>query len=121
MANVMGALEPSTSREATLDRRLHDLGWGLLFILTGAVSLVPAEQVPEGTWLLGVAGILLGVNALRLLSHIRVSGFSLILGLLALAAGLSRMLGVDLPLLAICLLAIGVSLVVKPWVTSSAH
>jgi hypothetical protein len=44
------------------DRRLNDIGWGLLFMLTGMIWLLPAERVPEGAWLLGVAAILLGVN-----------------------------------------------------------
>ena len=31
-------------------------------MLTGLIWLVPAERVPEGAWLLGVAAILLGVD-----------------------------------------------------------
>ena len=64
-----------------LDRRLHDVGWGLLLMLTGMIWLVPAERVPEGAWLLGVAAILIGVNVVRDVKHITVSGFSLVLGL----------------------------------------
>lgn len=101
-------------RDARLDRRLHDVGWGLLLILTGAVSLVPGARVPEGAWLLGVAAILLGVNAVRYARRIPVSGFTVLLGLFALAAGGSRAVGVDLPLLAICLVVIGASLVLRP-------
>jgi len=108
------------SRRATLDRRLHDIGWGLLLMLTSAVSFLPG-RIPEGTWLIGVAAILLGLNVVRYASHIRVSGFSLALGLFALAAGLGRSFGVDLPLLAICLMVIGASLVFKPWITTPAH
>jgi hypothetical protein len=69
--------------------------------------LVPAERVPEGAILLGVAAILLGVNVVRHLKHVTVSGFSLVLGLAALLAAFSRIWRTDLPGLAICLLVIG--------------
>lgn len=99
---------------AELDRRLHDIGWGLLFMLTGVIWVVPAASVPPGAWLFGVAAILLGVNVVRYLQHIPVSGFSFVLGALALIAALSQALGTELPLLAICLLIIGASLVFRP-------
>lgn len=105
--------------DVRLDRRLHDVGWGLLLILTGAVSLVPANRVPEGAWLLGVATILLGLNAVRYARHIAVSGFTVLLGFFALAAGVSRAAGVDLPLLAICLVVIGASLILRPVISSA--
>jgi hypothetical protein len=73
--------------------------------------LVPAENVPEGAWLLGVAAILLGVNIIRYVKHITVSGFSLVLGFAARVAAFSRVWRTDLPVLAICLLVIGASLV----------
>ena len=111
---------PVTANSGQLDRRLHDIGWGLLLMLTGTIWLVPAERVPEGAWLLGVAAILLGVNVVRYLKHITVSGFSIVLGLAALLAALSRIWRTDLPVLAICFLVIGGSLVVKPLLTKTA-
>lgn len=102
---------------AFLDRRLSDIGWGLLFVLTGLIWMVPSEQVPQGTWLFGVAAILIGINVVRYLKHIGISGFSLVLGGIALTAAFGQLWRVDLPLLAICLLIIGVSLVAKPLLT----
>jgi hypothetical protein len=102
-----------------LDRRLHDIGWGLLLMLTGMIWLVPAERVPEGAWLLGVAAILLGVNVVRYVNHIAVSGFSLVLGFAALLAAFSRIWRTDLPVLAICLVVIGATLVAKPLLTKT--
>lgn len=103
-----------------LDRRLSDVGWGLLFKLTGLIWMVPSERVPHGTWLVGVAAILIGVNVVRYLKHVDISWFSLVLGGLALIAALGQVWRVDLPLLAICLLIIGASLVAKPWLTRTA-
>ena len=110
---------PVNATNGPLDRRLHDIGWGLLLMLTGMIWLVPAERVPEGAWLLGVAAILLGVNVVRYLKHITVSGFSLVLGFAALLAAFSRIWRTDVPVLAICLLIIGASLVAKPLLTKT--
>ena len=35
-------------------RRLRKSPWGLLLMLTGLAWIVPEQQVPDGTWLLGV-------------------------------------------------------------------
>ena len=110
---------PVTATNTLLDRRLHDVGWGLLLMLTGMIWLVPADRVPEGAWLLGVAAILLGINVVRYLKHIAVSGFTLVLGVAALLAAFSRIWRTDLPVLAICLLIIGASLVAKPLLTKT--
>lgn len=104
-----------------LDHRLHDMAWGLLLVLTGVVFLVPERRVPEGAWLLGVAGILIGLNAFRFARGVPISGFSMMLGVLALAAGGGRVLGIDLPLLALCLVIIGASIVLRPLMSRSAH
>jgi hypothetical protein len=106
--------------EAQLDRRLNDIGWGLLLMLTGAIWLLPAETVPSGTWLFGVAVILLGVNAARYVKHIAVSGFSVALGVAALIAAVSQVWRTDPPLVAIFLLVIGASLVAKPLLSRTA-
>ena len=106
--------------EAQLDHRLSDIGWGLLFVLTGVIWMAPAPQVPEGAWLFGVAAILIGVNVVRYLKHIAISAFSLVLGVLALLAAVGQFWSVDLPLLAICLVVIGASLVLKPLITRAA-
>lgn len=100
-----------------LDRRLNDIGWGLLFMLTGVIWMVPPEQVPQGAWLFGVAAVLIGVNVVRYVKHIRMSGFSLLLGLIAILAALGQIWRADLPLVAICLFLIGASLVTKPLLT----
>lgn len=108
-------------RRPGLDRELQDVAWGLLLTLTGVIWLVPADRVPEGAWLLGVAAVLLGVNVVRYFSHIAVNGFSLALGLMALLAALGRLWRTDLPLLAICFIIIGLSLLMKPFCSTSVE
>lgn len=111
--------EPIT-REAQLDRRLNDVGWGLILMLTGALWLLPAAAVPSGTWLFGVAVILIGINAARYAKHIAVNGFSVTVGVAAFIAAVSQMWRTDPPLVAIFLLLIGASLVAKPFLARTA-
>lgn len=112
--------DPAVARRTQLDRLLSDVSWGLLLIVTGVVWLVPRDQVPEGAWLLGVAAILLGANVVRALARIRVNGFSLVLGVVALAAALTRLWRQDVPVVAICLLVVGAGLVLKPLLTKAS-
>lgn len=108
------AFVDSTGELARMDRYLHDLAWGLLLTLTGVIWLFPDSKVPPGTWLFGVAAILIGVNLVRRLNHIRVSALSMILGVIALIAALGEAWRTDLHLLPVCLIIIGLSLVAKP-------
>jgi hypothetical protein len=100
-----------------LDHRLSDIGWGLLMMLTGVIWLLPSADVPAGTWLVGVAVILLGINLVRYVKHVAINRFSLALGLTACVAAVSQTWRTDPPLVAIFLLVIGASLVVKPMLT----
>ena len=93
-------------------------GSGSLIRVAGWAWLERLARVGRA-WLLGVAAILLGVNVVRYVKHITVSGFSLVLGLAALLAAFSRIWRTDLPVLAICLLLIGASLVAKPLLTKT--
>jgi hypothetical protein len=97
-----------------LDRRLHDVGWGLLLAMTGVMWILPPGWVPEGAWLLGAATILLGLNVVRYFTQVPISGFTIGLGFAALLAFMARFWRPDLPLLAICLIVIGVSIILKP-------
>ena len=89
--------------------------WGRM----AAIWLVPVERVPEGAALLGVAAILLGVNVIRYLNRIAVSGCSFVLGVAALLAAFSRIWRTELLALAIGLLIISASLVAEPPLTKT--
>lgn len=106
------------SDERSPSVRLDEIGWGIFLIMIGTIWLVPS--VPQGTWLIGTGILLLALNVIRYATERHVRGFSATLGVLALAAGLSELLGIRLPLFAICLVVIGAWMVVKPFVSQEA-
>ncbi len=92
---------------------MEAIGWGLLLILTGGTWLAPKGTIPEGTWLIGVGLILLGINAARYLNKIPINGFTTTLGVLAFVLGGIELAGsilrvaFDLPITAIALIVFG--------------
>ncbi len=101
------------TQKSALNRRLEAIGWGLFLIMIGAIWLVPDGQVPQGTWLIGAGLIMLGINWVRHHNGIKMSGLTIILGILALFAGLSGLFGVK-PIVAILFILIGASIILKP-------
>lgn len=96
-------------------KRIDATTWGLLLLMTGILLLLPSETIPEGAWLILAGGILLAASAVRVLMHLRVSAIILALALLAVAAGASTIAGIDLPLLAIFLVLLGASIMLRSW------
>ena len=92
--------------------RLDQVGWGIFLVMIGVIWLVPG--VPEGTWLIGTGVLLLLLNAIRNRVGIPWSGVSVVLGVLALLAGVGQLTGVKLPLFPICLVIVGLSLILRP-------
>ena len=88
-----------------------EIGWVIFLMTIGTIWLVPS--LPQGTWLIGTGVLLLVLNAIRCGSRAEWSDFSTVLGLLALAAGLSELMGIKLPLFAICLVVIGASMLLN--------
>jgi cytosine/uracil/thiamine/allantoin permease len=102
--------------QRAVSKRFDELAWALFLILIGAIWLLPAETVPEGTWLVGAGLILLGMSAARALKGIKVSGFAIALGILAIVAGLGHLVGVKVPVFAILFILIGASIILRPLV-----
>ena len=100
--------------KSALNKRLEAIGWASFLIMIGGIALVPDKWVPEGTWLIGAGLIMLGLNGARHLNGIKMSGFTIFLGILALISGISDLLGVDLPLLPILLILVGASTILRP-------
>ena len=102
------------TEEQVLNKRLKTIGWALFLIMIAGIALVPDERIPKGTWPIGVGLIMLGLNAARYLNGIKMSGFTIVLGILALGSGLGDFLGVDLPLFPILLILIGANIILRP-------
>ena len=101
--------------KAALNKRLEGMGWGLFLIMLGGFALVPHDLVPKGLWSIGVGVIMLGLNAARYLYHIKMSGFTTVLGIIALISGVLELLGRNNLGGAILLIILGAYLLVKPW------
>ena len=57
---------------------------------------------------------MLGINFIRFFNGIKMSGFTLILGAVALIAGLGGVFAVKLPFFAVLFILIGASIILKP-------
>ena len=108
-------LSPQTLEKQKLNKRLESIGWGLFLIMLGGINFIPDNRVPEGLWSIGVGIILLGLNLARYMYGIRISGFTTVLGVLALLTGIGDMVGLDLPVFPILLILLGANLILKPW------
>ncbi len=102
------------TEQQDLNKRLETIGWAAFLIMIGGIGLVPPQQVPEGVWLIGVGLIMLGLNAARYWYRIKMSAFTIGLGILALLVGTSDLLGGELPVLPILLILIGANMLLKP-------
>ncbi len=105
------SLADGTAKRAALERRFEALGWGVLLMAVGTIWLLP--DVPHGSWLIAAGVIMLGLNAIRSFNGLRASGFSLVVGMLALIAGLGEFFGVAMPLFPIALIVIGAGSLLK--------
>jgi hypothetical protein len=109
--NESGVADRSGDRRQ--GKRFDEIALALVLIMTGGLWLAPKAMFPEGTWLIGVGLILLGLNAVRRIAGLKTSGFGIIVGLIASAAGIGRIIGQDLPLVPILLIILGLGLVLK--------
>jgi hypothetical protein len=98
----------------TSNRNLDTIAWGAFFIWWGITEL--PGSLPEGVGAIGVGLILLGLNILRSMRGVPTSGFTTILGILALVwgglelAGAVLSLPFELPVFAILLITLGLLL-----------
>ena len=93
----------------TVASRIEAIGWGLLLLMTGALLLIPG--LPDGTWLVGLGLLLLGLNAARIYLGLRPDRFGVILGTGAIVAGLAIMAGIDVPVFALMLILCGLAII----------
>lgn len=103
----------TNASEHILNIRLEEIGWALFLIMIGALWLMPTEIVPSHAWLIGAGVIMLGVNFARFVAGIKMSGFTVFLGIIALVAGFAGFFAVDLPIFAAIFIVLGFSLLMR--------
>ena len=99
----------ATTRAAISDR-VDTIGWGLLFVAIGAVSLMPA--MPDGAWLIAAGIVLLGASAVRAWMGLGAYGTTIIVGVVALSAGIFTVAGLTTEVGPLVLIVLGLALVV---------
>lgn len=112
--------QPSVDQEAQkseLSRKLDAIGWGLFFLMLGAIWLFPEKWIPEDKWVMaaaiGVGVILIVMNVARYLWAVKPSVGAIVLGALALVWGVAGFYGTDLPFFPILFVLIGVGIIVS--------
>jgi hypothetical protein len=101
-------------------QKCSHLNPSILFFYFFALAGEKFGLVPQGTWLIGTGLIMLGLNGVRYFNGIKMHGFTLVLGLLTLLAGLGDLFHLKLPLFAIFVIFIGVSIILKPLLAKSS-
>ena len=98
----------------TLNKRLEAMAWGILLIMLGCFMFVPNEIIRGGWWSICVGLLLLGLNGARYFYGLRMSGFTIFLGVASILGGIVDILGwadIDGPLF---LIVLGSYLLLKP-------
>ena len=108
--------EQEEELQAKIDqnKRLESIGWGFFLVMMGGSVIIPDETAPEGLWTIGVGLIMLGLNAARYYYGIRMSGFTTVLGLIAVTVGTMELLGFDMLGIPFLLIIMGAYLLLKP-------
>ena len=88
----MGKLMDPQKHE--LEDRLDSVGWGLLFLLFGALAL--PNGTAEYASVAAVGAAMLGLNLLRIVLDVPVRWFSIILGTVMAVAGSGALIGVKM-------------------------
>ncbi len=107
-------------KKFALNARLESVAWALFLIMIGFFWLYPEGTFPKDAWLLGTGIILLGLNAVRTMYDIHISSFSVILGIIALVAGLDDYLGFEIPIVPILIIIFGVSILIGPSIVKNS-
>ena len=67
--------------------------------------------MPDGTWLVGLGLLMLGLNATRLYVGLPLDRFGVIIGAGAVLAGLGAIAGMEVPVVALGLIACGLAVI----------
>jgi hypothetical protein len=106
---------PADPEKAQLNKRMEAIAWGLFLIMLGGRFLVPGETIPQGVWSIGVGLIMLGLNLARYLNQIKMSGFTVFLGIVAIIGGILSLIGMEQIEGPIFLIVLGAYVLLKPY------
>jgi len=95
--------------DATFERRVDAIGWGVLLAALGGVLLLP--EAPEELWLVVVGGVMVVLSGVRAAIGLPVVWFTTMVGMGALVWGGAAVLGFPDEAAAFALLAVGVLIV----------
>ena len=97
------------------NKALNGLAWGAFIILIGAGWLAgDYYQIDTGPYVaFGVGLILIGLNIARSGFGLRISNFSLFIGIIAFAIGGAGILGYSLPLIPTIVILIGLFIIAE--------
>ena len=101
--------------KAALNKRMETMAWGAFLIMLGGFMFVPEEIIKGGWWSIGVGLILLGLNAARYFSGLRMSGFTTFLGIISVIGGVLDLILIQDINGAVFLIVLGSYLILKPW------
>ncbi len=101
--------------KAALNKRLESMAWGLFLIMLGGFAFVPEETIPKGAWSIGLGLIMLGLNLARYLNKVKMSGFTTVIGVIALVGGIAQLLGFHQLEDGILLIILGAYIILKPF------
>jgi hypothetical protein len=101
--------------KAALNKRMENAAWGLFLIMLGGFAFVPKAQVPDGSWSIGIGLIMLGLNAARYFNHLKMSGFTTLLGIISVIGGVVQLFGVKNLEGPFLLIILGAYLLFKGW------
>jgi len=101
-------------KKAALNKRLETIAWGLYIIMLGGFAFLPDDTMPKGASSIVVGVIMLGLNLVRYLNGIKMSGFTTFLGVVSLVSGVMQLFGLHDLEGAILLIILGAYFIVKP-------
>jgi hypothetical protein len=95
---------------AALSDRIDTIGWGLLFVAIGATSLMPS--MPDGAWLIAAGIVMLAMSAARAWIGLGAYGTTVVVGVVALSAGVFTVAGLTTEIGPLVLIVLGLALIV---------
>ena len=101
--------------------RLDEVGWALLFLMSGAILVIPGLPHPWAAWFIGVGAILVGLNLARYATGLRIHVLTSGCGAIAMAAGVGAYVGIEIPIVALVLVLIGVVILAEPLIRRNAQ